>query len=55
MSRAAPNDHQMREVWGDCLQAEEEGSSKYPGMSYEQGIKAALEWVLGEGPHPLED
>jgi|SaaInl8_200m_RNA_FD_contig_21_2371289_length_412_multi_3_in_0_out_0_1 hypothetical protein len=27
----------------------------YTGMSYEQGIKDALEWVLGEGPDPLEN
>lgn len=25
-----------------------EGVTQYPGMSYEAGIHAALEWVLGE-------
>lgn len=32
-----------------------EGRSKYPGMTYEQGIRDALEWVLGESDEmPLE-
>lgn len=31
-------------------------ASKYPGMSYEEGIHAALDWVLDETmPSPLED
>jgi len=35
--------------------AETETSSKYPSMTYEQGVRAALEWVLyGEEP-PMED
>lgn len=24
-----------------------EGSSRFPGMSYEQGVLAAIEWALG--------
>ncbi len=30
-----------------CIEKENEGGSIYPGMIYEQGIKAALEWVMG--------
>lgn len=29
-------------------------NGKYPGMTYEEGITAALEWVLGYDK-PLED
>lgn len=25
----------------------DEGSSRFPGMSYEQGVLAAIEWALG--------
>jgi hypothetical protein len=32
-----------------------EGGSKYPGMTYEQGIEAVLMWLWGDGEHPLED
>lgn len=34
----------------------ENDGSKYPGMSYEQGVKAALEWVTGiTDTKPMED
>ena len=38
-----------------CCDTEENGTTKWPGMTYEQGVKAALEWVQGYGEHPLED
>lgn len=40
-----------------CTEAESEGSM-YSGMTYEQGIEAALCWVLNLGrgdDHPLND
>jgi len=43
----------------DCMDTAgrviEEGS-KYPGMSYEEGVRAALEWVTGDvDDHPMEE
>ena len=35
-----------------CVDAEEFGS-EYPGMSYEQGIIAAIEWLNG-GDYPFD-
>lgn len=32
----------------------DEGESRYPGMTYEEGIRAAIDWLAGyseEGPH----
>jgi hypothetical protein len=30
--------------------------SKWPGMSYEEGVRAALDWVLGDAEEaPMED
>lgn len=35
---------------------EETGSSIYPGMIYEQGIKAAIEWPVGDiDNHPINE
>lgn len=32
------------------------GESKFFGMTYEEGVKAALEWVLGyTNDRPMED
>ena len=34
----------------------ERGRSKFPGMTYEEGVRAALDWILGNiDDHPMED
>lgn len=39
-----------------AVEAEEAGSSAVPGMTYEQGVKAALDWVLGfTNTPPIEE
>ena len=40
--------NEIDEVIGNCLDQMEQGSSKYPGMSYEEGVEAALRWVTGD-------
>lgn len=32
-----------------------EADGTYPGMSYEQGVKDALEWIINEGQAPLDE
>lgn len=48
-----------QDIWdllNQCADAEETEDSKYPGMSYEQGIKAAIEWITGDiDIHPIND
>lgn len=46
---------EIDELLNKCSEAEENGDTSYPGMSYEQGIKNALEWALGyTNDNPLE-
>ena len=45
---------QINDVIGKTIDAMS-GSSKWPGMSYEEGVQAALDWVLGDGPDPMSD
>lgn len=34
----------------------EKGTTRWPGMSYEQGVDAALRWVTGQDDsEPMED
>ena len=42
--------HQMIDKANDLLD-----SDNYSGMSYQDGVKEALEWVLGYCDAPLED
>lgn len=38
-----------------ATKSEIEGRSMWPGMSYEEGVSAALRWVLGEADdEPME-
>ena len=44
---------QIDELLNRCAEAEETGESAYPGMTYEQGIMAAIEWLEG-GDYPFD-
>ena len=45
-----------REIEDVLNRVDEFGASKFPGMSYEEGVSAALRWVLDEiEEDPLED
>lgn len=46
-------DDQVNDLLNRCAEAEETGESAYPGMTYEQGIKAAIEWLEG-GDYPFD-
>ena len=35
--------------------ADAESNPKYPGMTYEMGVRAALDWVLSDDDDPDED
>ena len=38
------------------VEAVDTGETKWPGMSYEQGVENALRWVTGESDDPpMED
>lgn len=39
-----------------CVECENKGESLYPDMTYEQGVRAAIEWMTGEtNKSPLEE
>lgn len=51
-----PTEEEIDEVIVACVESEERGRSRWPGMSYEQGVLAALLWADDRSqPHPLED
>lgn len=45
---------EIADLYNQCVESENEGESKYFGMTYEQGIKNCLDWLEG-GDHPLND
>jgi len=51
-----PTDDEINEVLNECDEHINDGTSKFPGMSYEDGIKAGIEWVKGwtDGTNPMQ-
>lgn len=50
------SEQQIWDLLNQCAVAEENGTSKFPAMSYEQGIKNAIEWITGDTEdYPLND
>ena len=47
---------EIESTLGEAVAAMDTGS-KYPGMSYEEGVEAALRWVLDDtdAPNPMAD
>lgn len=53
--KITPEEKEINDLLNACSDQENEGGSKYPGMTYEQGISAAINWILGhESINPLE-
>ncbi len=49
-------EQEIYEVLDECLNSENTSTSIYPGMSYEQGVKAAIEWIIGNtNEHPINE
>jgi hypothetical protein len=53
MALNKPTEQEIEEMISWCADAEDNGSH-FRGMTYEQGIRAAIEWMLGEGEKPNE-
>lgn len=51
-----PNDTEIDDVRNKASEQEDKGGSKWPGMTYEQGVNAALDWVVGDNEeNPMPD
>lgn len=50
-----PTQKQIDAVLNWCDEAEDEGRSHYPGMTYEQGVAAAIRWLREGWDSPMED
>ena len=50
------DDSEIEDLIARCVEAIEHGGSQFPGMSYEDGITYAVNWLIDKDqPHPLED
>ena len=50
-----PTQDEIDEVLNKCSDYTVEGGSKFPGMTYEQGVEAGILWVTGDDDsNPME-
>jgi len=56
MLKAVPTSEEIDELLDRCYEQEKKGGSRYPGMTYEQGIIAMFRWLVGDDEEsPLGD
>lgn len=51
---SVPTQEEINNVINWCMSSENEGYTHYPGMTYEQGVRAAIDWMEGGGEDPTE-
>ena len=54
---AQPTEDEIEEQISKALISMDEGGSKWPGMSYEQGVEYSLRWILDKENNdpPMEE
>ena len=56
MPQIKPSKKEIDDALQKCFESESSGQSVFPGMTYEQGVESALNWVLGDTDiDPFED
>lgn len=49
-----PTQSDIDTVLDKCSESQDIGESRYPGMTYEEGLRDAIEWMQGDADdHPL--
>ena len=46
---------EIDDVLNRCLDQMDKGGSTYPGMTYEDGIREAIDWLTSDNREPLFD
>ena len=50
------SEQEINQLLNQCAEAEEMCTTKFSGMTYEQGIKEGIEWLIGDTDcNPLDD
>jgi len=56
MRQIVPTDSEIDDTISKCFDEMESGSTRYPGLTYEEGVLAALDWAFGTSDdNPMED
>lgn len=51
----ARTDEEIADCTARAIESKDEHGTRWPGMSFEEGVIAALDWLTGESDdHPME-
>ncbi len=50
-----PTEQEINACLNWCLDAEDTGTTNYHGMTYEQGVRDAIDWLQGNGSDPSNE
>ena len=50
-----PTNKEIDDVLEDIADLYDTSSTLFPGLCYEEGVEAAVKWMLGEAGNPLSD
>ena len=50
-----PTNEEIDGVLQECLEELATGTSRFPDLTYEQGVEAAIRWMQGTDENPLSD
>lgn len=55
LSTTKVTDSEVDDVLNDANDSIDEGTSRWPGMTYEQGVAATLNWIANGDVSPFEE
>ena len=54
--RIERTDEEINDVLDACMDQEGKGGSRWPGMTYEDGVSEAIQWIIGQTEgNPMQD
>lgn len=49
-----PSDQEINNMLDIALESIDSGETRFRNMTYEEGVRDAIDWMRGEGDPPLE-
>lgn len=55
MSRIVRTQIELDDLWARAWESIEQGTTVFPGMTYEEGVSATLAWLVGDDSDPMDE
>ena len=55
MSRVIRTQNELDDLRARAWESIEQGTTVFPGMTYEEGVSATLAWLVGDDSDPMDE